>query len=124
MTINGHADSSFADKEIKDKNHCLKCGACCIVFRATFYWAEGDDVTETGVPVILTEKASPFRRAMRRNIDDQCIALHGKPGNKVRCTIYNRRPSVCRNFEPSWKTHNPACDWARAILNLDPLTPD
>lgn len=115
---------SFADEEVEEKNPCLKCGACCIVFRATFCWTEGDDVTEAGVPVNLTEKVSPLCRAMLRNDYDQCIALHGEPGQKVTCTIYNRRPSVCKDFDPSGKIHNPACDWARALLNLDPLTPD
>lgn len=117
-----HKSLFSPDKRYEKGNPCLECGACCIVFRASFYWVEADDVTKAGVPVDLTEKVSPFRRAMRRNDYDQCIALRGEPGHKVRCTIYNRRPSVCRDFEPSWKIHNSACDWARAIFNLDPLS--
>lgn len=70
---------SFADEEVEEKNPCLKCGACCIVFRATFCCTEGDEVKEAGVPVGLTEKVSPFRRAMLRNAHDQCIALRGEP---------------------------------------------
>ena len=35
-------------------NPCVSCGACCVAFRASFYWAEGDDTTEGGVPVHLT----------------------------------------------------------------------
>ncbi len=103
----------------------MSCGACCIAFRASFYWAEGDDTMEGGVPVCLTVSVNAFRRAMRRtNSQDQhCIALYGTPGQKVQCTIYERRPSVCRNFKPSWKAgiQNPQCNKARGIFGLGPL---
>ena len=122
-----HKEHHWAGKEIEEWNPCLRCGACCVVFRASFYWAEGDDAMESGVPVNLTVKVNAFRRAMRRaNFQDHhCIALYGTPGQRVQCKIYEHRPSVCRNFEPSWKAgiHNPRCDKARAIFGLDPLYP-
>lgn len=113
------------DDEGARQNPCLSCGACCTVFRASFYWAEGDDAMEGGVPVDLTVQVDALRRAMR-NVgpqDRRCIALRGTPGKKVRCVIYERRPSVCRDFEPSWKaeTPNPRCDRARAAFGLAPL---
>ncbi len=80
---------------------------------------------EGGVPVHLTVNVNAFRRAMRQtNSQDQhCIALYGTPGQKVQCTIYEHRPSVCRDFEPSLTAgiHNPRCNKARAIFGLEPL---
>jgi Fe-S-cluster containining protein len=108
------------------RNVCMRCGACCIAFQVSFYWAEGDDISAGGVPVDKTVKVNNFRRAMRhaRFRDRRCIALHGEPGRSVKCTIHKRRPSVCRNFEPSWKKgiHNPLCDKARADIGLEPLS--
>ncbi|MEW6751886.1 MAG: YkgJ family cysteine cluster protein [Candidatus Latescibacterota bacterium] len=109
-------------------NPCLTCGACCAHFRAAFYWAEGDDATPGGVPVELTEKVDPFRRAMwgtsRR--DPRCVALQGSIGVEVACSIYGQRPSPCRQFEPSWAdgTRNERCDRARLAWGLAPLAPD
>ena len=115
------------EDKIAGFNHCLDCGACCINFRVSFYWAEADDVLEGGVPVSKTLKVDNFRRAMRWTSSHKrrCIALRGKPGRKVQCIIYDQRPSVCRNFEPSWKTghHNPTCDKAREVIGLDSLSP-
>ena len=43
---------------------CLRCGACCAHFRASFYWAEADDAGPGGVPVALTRQLTPHRRVM------------------------------------------------------------
>ncbi len=109
----------FENRQDSD-NPCLRCGACCVVFRASFYWAEADDATENGVPVDLTVKLNPFRRAMRKvgRHDERGIALRGAPGRSVYCEIYDRRPSTCRNFEPSWRSgeHQSRCEKARKAL--------
>mgnify|MGYP000905701661 CR=1 FL=1 len=109
-------------------NPCMSCGACCAVFRASFYRAEAGDATEGGVPVQLTERNTAFRRAMRRTgpPDSRCIALLGTPGQSVRCAIYGSRPSVCRTFDPSWKVgeENPRCNKARARIGLAPRSPN
>ena len=116
------------DDTITFTNPCLSCGACCVFFRVSFYWGETDDNKEGGVPVDLTMPVAPFRRAMRQADGEgkPCIALNGTLGRKVNCTIYERRPSVCRDFIPSWFNgkHHPRCDKARKIIGLDPLTPD
>jgi len=112
----------FGENGDTARNPCMSCGACCVVYRASFYWAECDDATEGGVPVEMTEKITAFRRAMRKSghPDGRCIALSGTPGQNVRCTIYERRPSVCRNFEPSWQagSNNPLCNKARAAIGF------
>lgn len=109
---------------------CLRCGACCAHYRASFYWAEADDATPGGVPVVMTRKLTPHLRVMRgaEGSEPRCTALMGTIGDAVRCTIHPRRASVCRDFAPSLEDgtgpHNPRCDAARAAWNLPPLTPE
>lgn len=110
-------------EESTAQNPCLTCGACCIGYRASFYWAECDDAVPRGVPERLTVRVSPFRRAMRRSRTGRCVALRGAPGRRVRCSIYERRPSVCRAFEPGWAagSADDRCAGARARLGLRPF---
>lgn len=76
----------------------------------------------------LTEDLNPFYRVMigtdREN--PWCTALLGIIGKQVTCDIYDRRASVCREFEPSWQSglENERCDKARIHWGLKPLTPD
>lgn len=109
-------------------NPCLGCGACCAHFRASFYWAEADDVSAGGVPAELTEKMNDFRRAMKgmSGKDPRCVALAGSVGKDAACSIHDKRSSVCRDFEASWSggTHNPRCDEARQRWGLRPLRPE
>jgi len=95
-------------KEIPGQNPCLSCGACCVGLRASFYWAEADDAVDGGVPARLTVRVDAFRRAMRQGRKGRCLALRGTPGRRVACRIYERRPSVCRNFQPAWAEALPA----------------
>ena len=78
-------------------NPCMTCGACCAYFRVSFYWAEADDAGGL-VPSALT-------------------AVH--------CTIYENRPSPCREFAMSGENgeENDACNRARARYGLPPLRP-
>lgn len=109
---------------------CLQCGACCAYYRASFYWAEGDDTTPGGVPVALTEALTPHLRVMRGTNQPQprCVALLGDIGVAVRCTIHPQRASVCRDFAPSYENgtgpHHARCDQARARWGLPPLQPE
>lgn len=111
----------------KSFNPCLSCGACCTLYRVSFYWAEAGDVLENGVPVEMTWQLTPFRRCMRTTTPDsnRCIALMGIVGGKVACSIYERRSSVCREFPPSWENGQPneRCDAARAHYKLIPVAP-
>ena len=79
-------------------NPCLSCGACCAWFRVSFYWRECDDQCPGGVPAGLTEDLGPFRRVMKGTgrIPPRCIALEGEVGTSVYCSIYARRPGICR----------------------------
>jgi hypothetical protein len=109
-------------------NPCLDCGACCAFFRASFYWTESDLATPGGVPAELTEKLNDFRLVMlgSNGPAPRCIALQGGIGEKVSCAIYERRASVCRDFQPAWLNGEPneRCDRARSRWGLAPLTPE
>lgn len=105
---------------------CLRCGACCAYYRASFYWAEADDATPGGVPVSLTAQLTPHLRVMRGTDQPKprCIALQGEIGQQVYCSIHLQRASVCRDYPPSYEdgSPNPRCDQARAAHGLAALT--
>jgi len=111
-------------------NPCLSCGACCAYFRVSFYCGEIADEDENGsagmVPPELVTQVGPLRAAMKGTEHGQgrCIALRGEIGScNVHCSIYERRPSPCREFEP-WLTDGspePDCQRVRALFGLPPL---
>lgn len=106
-------------------NPCLTCGACCAYFRASFYWAEAEPATGGTVPPETTEKLNDFFVVMKGTDqkNPRCIALEGTIGGCVSCAIYEKRASVCREFEFSWQNGKPhdRCDKARIAWGLPPL---
>ena len=107
---------------------CLSCGACCAYFRVAFHWSEADAPLDGVVPPELTETLDPHRLVMRgtQASRPRCVALQGDVGTAAHCGIYERRPSVCREVEPSWEFGRPSaqCDKARLGHGLPPLTPE
>lgn len=107
---------------------CLTCGACCASFRVSFYWREAEPSEhDFAVPELYWEDTTPTYRAMKgTNTKHQpkCVALKGRIGDRVSCSIYSQRPSPCRAFEASYETgvHNEKCDRAREKHGLKPLT--
>src|SRR5690606_40699314 len=100
-------------------NPCLTCGACCAHYRVSFHWSETERFLGGVTPPELTEKITPHRVAMRGTCGGsapRCIALEGQVGVDVRCTIYEKRPTPCRELEASWHGGGPSdgCDRARA----------
>jgi Fe-S-cluster containining protein len=108
-------------------NLCLSCGACCALYKVTFQLSEADDMKGGIVPVLLTVKIGESRRAMKgtEGKKPRCVALEGKIGAKVCCSIYDRRPTPCRIFRSSWDRDisNWLCDRARTIYGLQPFSP-
>jgi Fe-S-cluster containining protein len=107
------------------RNPCQTCGACCAQFRVSFYWAEADDAIGGWVPVALTKPIDPQRRAMRGTLSKpvRCVALVGELASQVSCSIYDKRPSPCREFD-AWDDQgrvNERCTKARAGIGLPPL---
>lgn len=97
-------------------NPCLACGACCMAFRVSFYWAEA---RMRGVPDELTEQVNPHCLCMAGTNARQprCAALQGPPGGPVACIIYDRRPDPCREVQIG----DDKCLRARARHGLPPL---
>ena len=77
------------------------------------------------MPVELTDSLPPFRRAMKGtdHFEPRCIALIGEIGGTNNCSIYECRPSPCRNFRPAWEPgiseeEAARCNQARSRWNL------
>lgn len=107
------------------ENLCKSCGACCSSFRISFYWAE-TTASETGcVPVEMTEQMNLYRSCMKGSSQSKprCMALDGTVGQGVNCSIYENRPSPCREYEvfSAQGEFNPRCNPARAKHGLPPL---
>lgn len=101
---------------------CQQCGACCSAFRVDFHPAElagGAFAWAAGVPLALTVPvtAAMVRMAGTDAAAPRCVALQGDIGVCVACTIYDGRPSPCREFD----TDHPACARARQRHGLPPL---
>ncbi len=111
-------------------NPCVNCGACCAHFRVQFYWREAnpEDNSPT-VPQGLFEELTPVLRCMRgtnNKHQPKCSGLTGKIGVNAKCSIYESRPTPCREFSASYVygKHNSRCDEARQRHGLRPLRPE
>lgn len=101
---------------------CQACGACCAAFRVDFHPAElagGAFAWASGVPAALTVPvtAAIVRMSGTDTVSPRCAALSGCIGASVACTIYDSRPSPCREFEAG----QPSCVRARRRHGLPPL---
>ena len=93
---------------VKDLFDCQSCGACCHNHLSNV--RQGlDDYDEVNVRSPLLEddeiahKYTFVRKGKHymRMVSDKprCIALEGTVGERVGCTVYSQRPSICRQFE-------------------------
>lgn len=108
---------------LNNANPCLSCGACCAYYRVSFYSGELTGETGGSVPVELTTQIGPLRACMKGTElgKGRCIALRGELGQPgIYCTIYEARPSPCREFEIFDKNGimNPDCAKLRLTLGL------
>jgi Fe-S-cluster containining protein len=120
-------------EDTSKENPCLTCGACCARFRVSFYWGETDAIKGGKVPFVLTEQVTRFRLCMQgtNQTNPRCVALKGKIGTRVTCSIYSHRPSTCREFGIRWegdkicvtKIELIRCNQARATWGLPLLPP-
>lgn len=107
-------------------NPCLECGACCSYYRVSFYCGELAGENGGWVPLEFVSQLSPLRACMKGTEmgHNRCIALKGELGRPgVACSIYEHRPSPCREFE-SWLpdgSPNPECQTLRASVGLAAL---
>lgn len=95
---------------------CTKCGACCIEAGHVRVRDE-----EAYVPRKFVERVDPYyvgrcegfthdTCVLKKYLGGRCKALDGVVGVSCSCTIYYRRPAVCREFLPG----TPGCTEARA----------
>ncbi|MDZ7925325.1 MAG: YkgJ family cysteine cluster protein [Marinagarivorans sp.] len=111
---------------MSDVSPCLSCGACCGFFRVSFYWGECQSAGGI-VPDNLTVQVNSQRVCMEGTESSasptRCRSLMGTIGGEVRCTIYENRPSPCREFQMhgEYGEANDDCNRARAAYGLPPL---
>jgi Fe-S-cluster containining protein len=85
-------------------NPCFECGQCCQHFRVSFYHGEiAGTATGTGagvVPAELTTQITPHLSCMKGTEKGgaPCVALRHSNEEGYRCSIYENRPSPCREF--------------------------
>ena len=101
---------------LPERNPCRQCGACCATFRVSFYWGESENL---GLPDALTEKVNAWYCCMAgtNRSSPRCAALEGEIGAEAECTVYERRPSPCRELQPG----DDKCNRARARHGLGPI---
>jgi uncharacterized protein len=77
-------------------NPCLECGACCMSYRVSFYWAEAE-----GLAPAMTERLTPHIACMAGTNASRprCAALQSGADGTVACAVYAQRPSPCREVE-------------------------
>lgn len=108
------------------KNHCISCGGCCAGWKIYFPIKELEP--KGTVPKKMADKFG-IDYAVLKHTDDEiqkCKSLDGDLGKSVSCTKYDVRPTICREFKPSYEdgVKNIRCDQARSRVNLPPLTPE
>ena len=102
---------------------CQACGACCVT--AGEVCVQPSDATPRhltrsvrGAMGFASWEADEGLRRMARAENDACVSLR-KSGDTWRCSIYDRRPAVCREFLPGAAD----CLAARAALATRDRTP-
>ena len=105
-----------------DNYDCQQCGACCV---SDFDSVDYVHLREEDLDRLNADEYKQFvytdatygktQCSMRTARDSEgncrCAALEGQVGKSVSCSIYERRPLVCRKFQPE----TAECDYARQI---------
>lgn len=87
---------------------CQTCGACCQsppeLDQAIYVRVSQAELVhlQNKAPqhVVALKKPSYGASGALKMCGGQCSALLGQVGEKVSCSIYEDRPSVCKQFEP------------------------
>lgn len=118
---------------------CLTCGACCVTHydqnvyvdvndadmeRLGKRWTRLHVIQPTTFDLLVvgftdaaieTKRRTIRRGPLKGTAACVCVALSGDPMHRVRCSVYERRPQVCRE---GVKPGDTACRQARADLDL------
>ncbi|MCQ4297836.1 YkgJ family cysteine cluster protein [Pseudomonas stutzeri] len=83
-------DSTISHQQLEDTAvSCATCAACCCRLEVLLF-------SDTGVPERFIETDRWGGEVMLRLEDGWCAALDR---DSMRCTIYENRPLICREFE-------------------------
>ena len=105
---------------------CQSCGACCVSpYSGNAYVALNDEdvsrLTSARLPVMLQRQGGDLPQFLPRlgtklsaSAMNVCAAFEGDAGSACCCSIYEGRPSVCRQFEAGGK----ACREARRLVGI------
>jgi Fe-S-cluster containining protein len=74
------------------------------------------------IPAEMQEPSGFGNVLKMRKIGNRCVALTGTIGVDARCSIYEIRPTVCREYDQS--TRVAECNMCRAPHGLPDLTID
>lgn len=100
---------------------CQDCGACCAAFVVDVFADDYDRMPYPRRNLLVVQDASGYyEMRMTKRLPSgggRCAALAGKPGERCSCTIYDVRPTVCRDYEPELTN----CNRARARIGLPAL---
>jgi hypothetical protein len=87
-------------------------------YRVSFYQGEMDSQPGGYVPSDMAVSLTPFRACMKgtEKAPGRCIAL----GEDSLCSIYDNRPSVCREFPALMEdgSQNPECIRLQAMYGI------
>lgn len=109
---NDHPPPSIIAPSESDRNEyqakCQSCGLCCChpLIKADGPITSDSDLTYWATEQVTYrwwhgyEQTDGETGYWMRQVDEHCIALRGTLGRDVTCTIYETRPSACRQFEP------------------------
>lgn len=99
-------------------NDCLQCGACCCNAQqnereGVHHWVEIEDKAILWRRKDLVKRLVVYDEEKRPHLKltptGECVALRGKVGRSVRCSVYHHRPNPCRRVMPG----DPECLRAR-----------
>jgi uncharacterized protein len=99
----GDAEAGAATPE------CLSCGACCFGRIERYVAVSGDDHARLGAAADALTVFLDNRCYMRMH-DGHCAALRVESEGRFVCSVYEQRPSVCRELARG----GPACAAERA----------
>lgn len=94
---------------------CMKCGACCVAPYDQESWVDilredVDRLTKSErrrlvarrrpTPALGSEPLLRFKTKVNRQGHVVCKALSGLVGLNCKCSVYERRPTICQDFSP------------------------
>jgi len=91
---------------------CVTCGLCCAYSESwPVFIGEKDG---QGIPDELID----FAHGRMLSFGNRCAALDGKLGCEVSCSVYEKRPLVCREFQAGSED----CKMVRNSFKSEPLS--